>query len=927
MNNYIRYGLLIWMCCMCVLDMRADAVNDEVMHFINKENGLAGESVSRIITDHNGQVWIATSDGVNRYNGRQIVTFNIPRADVDRNYTYNIMEGSNHSIYAATKEGLFELKTDARNFKRILPQIERVECLLEYQGNLYMGNRNGLHIYDGRHLKTVSVGASPLGIENSVRDIKADGHGNVWFISRYALNQYNPRTGRVKSTMLTDRMPDGTAFGHLALCRGKFYIGTKNNGLFAYDIHTRKIVHVDGVGNVVTSLNVTRAGDLCVSTDGSGAYLLDTRTNTIREQFNTLGTSRNHLPTNATYCYYKDANGVDWFGFYRYGMAYTYHSAPLFNIYRFRDFSTAGIDVRSFCIRGSEVLIGSSTGLYYVDETRGIIRHYSPEQLGGVHIITCITFFNGCYYVASYDGGVRVFNPQTAALTMVSGDPLLDNTTVNVLTVSPDGRLWIGSGEGIFILDKGGHLTRYTENNARIMGGVISAITFSANGNGWIGGAQGLSLYTSASGQFENSNFPKGFFNRERVSEICVGHQGTVYFNMMSHINYSSPSMNRFGSITLPQGLLDETCYSFLDDLRGHFYVATENGLFRMNYDMHDLLHFGYGEGLCCQLINGSIHIDSKGTLWLGTSNGLMSIRPDRLEQWQKSTRFKVLLYDIRKSGELIPYTEETQVNEKRRIMLKWNLTSGALSVKPVLEDFARPYGRLYEYRLDGDKNWHLIQDGSEIALRNMLPGNHEMTVRLTGAPGTSVVYNIVVVPSWLAIFELIFIVVAITLFLLWRRYRRNTNDLLSERNEIEEALIEVETEQHREELPKYNRVKIDEEECAGIVAQMKAYIDEKKIYTNPELKMSDLADTLHLSASKLSLVFSLYLKENYYEFINAYRLREFKRLIDDGEYRRYTLTALSEKCGFKKSSFFSTFRRVEGMTPTEYLKKRNIKM
>ncbi|MBQ6309262.1 MAG: AraC family transcriptional regulator, partial [Prevotella sp.] len=95
----------------------------------------------------------------------------------------------------------------------------------------------------------------------------------------------------------------------------------------------------------------------------------------------------------------------------------------------------------------------------------------------------------------------------------------------------------------------------------------------------------------------------------------------------------------------------------------------------------------------------------------------------------------------------------------------------------------------------------------------------------------------------------------------------------------------------------------------------------------NADLKMKDLADVLHLSAPKLSQVFNLYLKENYYEFINRYRLEEFKRLIEAGEYKQYTITALSEKCGFKKSNFFSTFRKVEGMTPAEYLKKHGVKV
>ena len=108
------------------------------------------------------------------------------------------------------------------------------------------------------------------------------------------------------------------------------------------------------------------------------------------------------------------------------------------------------------------------------------------------------------------------------------------------------------------------------------------------------------------------------------------------------------------------------------------------------------------------------------------------------------------------------------------------------------------------------------------------------------------------------------------------------------------------------------------------VVAQ---YIEKNKVYTNADLKMKDLADVLRLSPSKLSQVFNLYLNENYYEFINRYRLDEFKRLIEAGEYHRYTITALSEQCGFKKSNFFSTFRKVEGMTPAEYLKKHGVKV
>ena len=129
------------------------------------------------------------------------------------------------------------------------------------------------------------------------------------------------------------------------------------------------------------------------------------------------------------------------------------------------------------------------------------------------------------------------------------------------------------------------------------------------------------------------------------------------------------------------------------------------------------------------------------------------------------------------------------------------------------------------------------------------------------------------------------------------------------------------------EPTEKYQKVKVDEDECAEIVQRMKDYIERNKVYTNVDLKMKDLADVLHLSAPKLSQVFNLYLKENYYDFINRYRLNEFKRLIEEGAYKRFTITSLSEQCGFKKSNFFSTFRKVEGMTPNEYMKKKGIKI
>ncbi len=941
--------------------IKADVAYDEPFRFITQENGLSGETVASILTDHLGQVWLATSNGVSRYNGKRIVTFSFNGEGRGATYVFDLCEDRNGTLYAATTKGIFILQKGANHFKRILPSIAKAETVLASAGVLYIGNRDGLHLYDGKHLRTITVGATKMGIENSVRDIVPGKNGVIWFLTRYALNSYNAATGKVRSVNLATAMPPRAALSHLCISGEHFYVGTKNNGLFVYDFRKRQSRHVEGIGNVITYLYTTRQGDVCVSTDGSGAFLLDGHNAIVKQHFTMGGDKAHNLPTDACYCYYRDDNGVDWFGFYRFGLAYTYHSDKIFRSFRMGDFSTEGLFVRSFCIHGSETVIGTGAGVYYVNTLTRQVRHIKPEQLGGAHIITKICYFNGMYYIGTYDAGVRVFNPATGSVSTLTQSPLLSNVTASALAVAPDGNLWMGTGEGVFVLSPQGRLTAYNERNTPMKGGVVTDIFFDSKGNGWICSQQGLSLYSFAEKQFESSHFPKGFFDGEESLRCCAGHDGLLFFYNRQGIYFTDLTLNRFGSTQMPQGLENEVIYSFLDDRQGHFWMATEKGLFRFDYQGRELQHFGYGEGLQCQLVGTSDILRTKtDEIWMGTSNGLLFTTLSAIDNWRKHTHYPILLYDLYVGSDPLGYAAETLANEEHRLSLTWNLLSEKLSFKIVVEDFARPYGRFYQYRLDGDKTWSIAQDGQTVELSHLSIGGHTLEVRLAGAPGTTRTYHIAVYPSWLAITELILLLIAIGLFLWWRRYHKTTDILLAERNDIADALMEVENEQQQTQMqqemlaekvqpqqgemtvsvaegklqsstnagkqpddaPKYDRVKINEQECAYIVKRMKTYIEKEKIYENPDLKMSDLADHLHLSPSKLSQVFSLYIKENYYDFINRYRLEAFKRLVDQGETERYTLLALSAKCGFKKSSFFSTFRKVEGMTPTEYLKK-----
>ena len=86
---------------------------------------------------------------------------------------------------------------------------------------------------------------------------------------------------------------------------------------------------------------------------------------------------------------------------------------------------------------------------------------------------------------------------------------------------------------------------------------------------------------------------------------------------------------------------------------------------------------------------------------------------------------------------------------------------------------------------------------------------------------------------------------------------------------------------------------------------------------------VAELASLIGTTSHSLSYLFNQYLEKNYYDYINEYRVEEFKALILKEEYAKYTLTALAELCGFSsRASFFRSFKKVTGITPNEYIKQ-----
>ena len=928
MKRIICIALLI---LLCRFSMAFD-IDREYANSLTYANGLAGDNVRNMCTDHHGQVWLATSRGLTVYNGVRYHSYRFYNEKLKKkDWVFDVCEGFDNSIFVGASDGVYELKYGSDTFVNILTGLTNVENLLADEHILYIGAREGLFLYDGKHMKKVNMGKRDK-LDYLPRHFVKDDKGNIWFTTRYTLCCYNPKTGKLVSKQITRQMTYNSLLSKFAISGNKVFVGTTNNGLFILNLSTGKIHQVENIGNIISSVEMIGGKMVYVATRGSGVFVLDANTENVLHHYGSMEKQQYFLPTNMVECFMQDANGVNWFGASHYGAIYSYYDSRLFETYSYGDFTTRKMDVCGFLKHGEEHLIGLQNGFWYVNEKNGTVRFFDSKELGDAHYFTKFVFFNGKYYIGSNDGGLRIFDPQTLTVMNQTYHSLLSMCSISAMKVSPDNQLYIGTNEGLFVIDKTGKCVRCAEQNSRINGGAIRGLIFDRSRNVWLGGSTGLCLFLSATRDFEASCFPKDFFNKVNLTVLTRGHQQKIYALGEGKLFETDENMTHFSELNVPQGIMEDDYRFFLDDMCGHYWLASEKGLFNMDYSLKEISYFGNSEGIRGDYVNNA-WVDEDGCLWVWTSEGLSYMPLDKLKNRQKEHAYnKLLLYDIRKGAMQVDYGKEGVINDEASLTVLWNVLSSPLSFKVTFPNYAKTQGRFYEYKLDGDKEWNLISEGKEIILTDLSLGNHEVKIRLMGAPNTERVFRVLVIPSGLAIFEIIVMIAAIVFFFYWRNYRKNTHTLLVEKSQMEDALIEMEQQQEKTQdaqevvTDKYQKIKVSEEECQTILKKMQDYMEKQHAYRNPDLKRSDIAAAIGTSVVKLSQVLNQQLNESYYAYVNHYRLEEFKQLIDAGEYKRYTVTALSERCGFKRTSFFSTFRKVEGMTPAEYLKSKNIK-
>jgi ligand-binding sensor domain-containing protein/signal transduction histidine kinase len=535
-----------------------------------------------IIQDLNGDMWVATHSGLIQYNGANFKVFNHDPLDsttLPSNLVQAIICDVNGNIWIGTNAGVSRL-------------------------DLASGTFVNYHHIPGD--------SSSLG-DNVVYSLTEDHLGYLWMGTNKGVDRLDKKTGKF-SHFFSIASDPSTLTGGLAFIvfkdkQGCIWVGTgdvlkknsKEGGLNRYNRSSNtftRYIHNDNdslslTDNRVRSIFEDSKGNFWIGTAGDGLHVMDRSTGTFtRYHYTPSGPGKLSRPPVKQFVAWddfvsfisEDASGVIW--------------------------------------------IGTGNGMNRYDPKTGIASYYSPEENNPVNDLENIFWCS----TSSLDGVLWIGTPSTSLYKI---DILHSNLPYYSLGVQTNsiyqalpGEYWAGTwGEGLWLCDSVGKPKKKFLHNPQkpksISNNQVSMVRKDTDGKLWIGTADGLNSFDRNTEEFISyKNDPN---NRNSLSDNSVNYvyedrQKRVWVGTQSGgLNLFDRKTGTFTRYTHIEGEPGSLSGSFLssicEDSKGHLLVGTWNndGLNRMDQRTGKFMHYLKGTSI------NYLHKDHNGTVWVAT--------------------------------------------------------------------------------------------------------------------------------------------------------------------------------------------------------------------------------------------------------------------------------------------------------------------
>ena len=721
---------------------------------ISTEQGLQQPSINSILRDIQGFMWIATEDGLSRYDGNEFKTY---RHDPDdsTSLSHNVVhfieeEKGTGNLWVGTVLGINYFDRSLERFKVYKtndpPGTVYANAAFDKKHNLlWLACTVGGLRYLDLSVQKVFEYKEPELKDEVVWTVKLAGDSLILgtYKGLKILNLQNKKISIVhdKSVARSILVDDQT-----------IWFGTEGHGLGKIDRATKNITYYNRLNGGVNNDNIwSLAKDnkncLWIGTDGGGLNILrpgeEKSCFYLHSEVDDRSLSGNTIRT-----IFIEPNGNAWLGTYNAGICY-YEISPIqFKLYKhetLQENSLRNNEVSALAeAPDGKIWVGTDGGgLHFLKD--GIIHRYElPAPLKHVTVITALlpdgeglwlgTFHYGLIYLGPH-GEWKQFlhNPRDKTS--------LASNTVWSIQKDASGCLWLGTDRGANRFDTKTHIFNHIDNplsgeiNKVFINLVAQTILVTSDNTLWVGSYGALTAYkpsTNTITQIKSVDKYGYVIPDLRVKALLEDGDKIWIGTYGSGLCQYNTVTGAFHVLDERDGLPDNSVLGIEKDKAGSLWLSTNRGLAHLNEADTSFIVFDTHFGVQGIVFNRSSSLlTHDGRLVFGGTKGFNVFKPQKIIPNENSlavvfTGFSIFNKQIKPGSELL----KKSITETTTMELS-HANSRLITFQFSAFNFLSQEKMIYQYKLEGFNNaWQVAGKDHSVTFTNLDPAEYTLFVR-----------------------------------------------------------------------------------------------------------------------------------------------------------------------------------------------------
>jgi len=240
--------IILSLCCINWIPVKSQTGT-----FYSTDNVLSNSLINSIYQDSRNYIWIATEDGLNKFDGVRFSIYHSRKEDrssLKNNYVRTLFEDSKGRFWVGCINGLMLYNRAEDTFTEVPVYFHNqlvtphITSIIETKnGEIWMSTSGGGIIRSIDQNKTFNVDEAlfPKLCSRYLIALYQDRKGLIWIASEnQGLNQYNPRTRQVIAYKAPNNIGSNQISSVCGDDSGNIFVGTLTGGLFRFNATTNK---------------------------------------------------------------------------------------------------------------------------------------------------------------------------------------------------------------------------------------------------------------------------------------------------------------------------------------------------------------------------------------------------------------------------------------------------------------------------------------------------------------------------------------------------------------------------------------------------------------------------------------------------------------------------------------------------------------